>query len=159
MNSHRYHVGITWENGRKGLIFSPEVSTPPFDGGCIEVGTPPQFPGGISGIWSPEHLLVAAVSSCFMTTFLAIAENSKLEFVSFTCRAEGKLELVKGSWIMTEVVLHPRVTITGEGQRARAGSVVQRAEKACLISNSIKSKVIVYPVVEIAERLSVLTGR
>ncbi len=44
----------------------------------IEVATPPEFPKGIAGIWSPEHLLVAAVSSCLMTTFLAVAENSKL---------------------------------------------------------------------------------
>jgi organic hydroperoxide reductase OsmC/OhrA len=43
----------------------------------IEVATPPQFPKGVQGIWSPEHLFTAPVNSCFMTTFLAIAENSR----------------------------------------------------------------------------------
>ena len=57
---------------------------------CIEVATPPEFPKGIAGIWSPEHLFVAAISGCLMTTFLAIAENSTLEFTSFSCQAKGK---------------------------------------------------------------------
>lgn len=43
---------------------------------CIEVATPPEFPKGIPGMWSPEHLFTAAVSGCLMTTFLSIAEKS-----------------------------------------------------------------------------------
>lgn len=39
---------------------------------------PPEF-GGPERTWSPEHLFVAAVSSCLMTTFRAIAEMSELE--------------------------------------------------------------------------------
>jgi len=46
----------------------------------LDVATPPQFPKGIERVWSPEHLFTAAVNSCLMTTFLSIAENSKLEF-------------------------------------------------------------------------------
>jgi len=38
-------------------------------GSFIEVATLPEFPKGIPGIWSPEHLFTAAVSSCLMTTF------------------------------------------------------------------------------------------
>jgi organic hydroperoxide reductase OsmC/OhrA len=62
---------------RKGKLCSPELSKE--NGPCIEVATPPEFPKGMPGIWSPEHLFTAAVSSCLMTTFLAIAENSKQE--------------------------------------------------------------------------------
>ena len=55
----------------------------------VEVATPPEFANGMPGIWSPEHLFVAAVNSCLMTTYLAIADNSKLPFVSFSSRATG----------------------------------------------------------------------
>lgn len=156
MSTHSYNVGITWEKGRKGLLFSPEVSLPPFDGGFIGVATPPQFPKGIPGIWSPEHLLTAAVVSCYMTTFLAIAENSKLDFNAFSCNAIGKLEQAEGSWLMTEVVLRPRLTISSETQRERAVRILERSEKNCLISNSVKAVVTMLPEVVIDERVSVL---
>lgn len=92
MNTHFYHVNISWSKDRKGIMCSPELNMPPAGtNGCIEVATPPEFPKGIPGIWSPEHLFTAAISSCLMTTFLSIAENSKLEFLSFQCKSEGKL--------------------------------------------------------------------
>lgn len=156
MNAHQYNVGITWENGRKGLVFSPEVSVPPYEGGFIEVATPPQFPKGIPGVWSPEHLLVASVASCLMATFLAVAENYKLDFLSFSCDAQGKLEIIDGSWLVTEVVLLPKVRIAEEAQRERAEKALLRSEKSCLISNSIRSKVMMFPEIEVAERISVL---
>ena len=74
---HKYEVNLEWKEDRKGLLSSPILTHE------IEVATPPEFPKGMAGIWSPEHLFVAAVNSCLMTSFLAIAENSKFEFISF----------------------------------------------------------------------------
>jgi organic hydroperoxide reductase OsmC/OhrA len=105
------------------------------------VATPPQFPKGLEGVWSPEHFFTAAVNGCFMTTFLAIAENSKLSFTSFHCTADGKLEKVDGKYLMTEVVLKPILVIESESDREKAERILQKSETACLISNSIKSKV------------------
>jgi organic hydroperoxide reductase OsmC/OhrA len=157
MNTREYNVGLAWEGGRKGLLFSPEITGAPFNAEGIEVATPPQFKGGIPGVWSPEHLFTAAITSCLMTTFLAIAENFKLKFDSFSCNARGKLELVDGSWVMSEVILTPLVNITDENQRELAGKVLIRAEKACLISNSVKSRVTMEPTVRVTERLSTLS--
>ena len=70
MESHFYNVDVNWNTDRKGVMCSPELNLE--TGSCIEVATPPQFPKGIPGIWSPEHLFTAAVSSCLMTTFLSI---------------------------------------------------------------------------------------
>lgn len=145
MNEHFYHVSVAWNKDRKGIMCSPELNAPTQSNGCIEVATPPEFPKGIPGIWSPEHLFTAAVNSCLMTTFLAIAENSKLEFTAFTSNAKGKLEQVDGKFLMTEVELEPVVTIVHEKDRERAERVLTKAEAACLISNSIKSKVSMNP--------------
>lgn len=145
MDSHFYHVNIAWSQDRKGMMCSPELNASTDN--CIEVATPPEFPKGIPGIWSPEHLFTAAVSSCLMTTFLAIAENSKLEFASFQCGSKGKLEQRDGKFQMTEVQLFPVVTIRDEKDRERALRVLQKAEANCLISNSIRATVVMSPTV------------
>lgn len=141
MEAHFYTVSVAWNKDRKGIICSPELDSTASSAGCIEVATPPEFPKGIAGIWSPEHLFTAAVNSCLMTTFLAIAENSKLEFTGFTSNAKGKLEQVDGKYLMTEIMLEPTVTIAHEKDRERAERILTKAEAACLISNSIKSKI------------------
>lgn len=151
MENHYYKVDITWSKERRGIMCSPELESGISDKGCIEVATPPQFPKGIPGIWSPEHLFTASVSSCLMTTFLAIAENSSLEFSSFACKSTGKLEQVEGKFMMTEITLEPHVTIVYEKDREKAERVLQKSEKACLISNSIKSKVVMFPVIDVLQ--------
>lgn len=150
MEPHIYHVNIAWSQARKGMMCSPELNTVQNSAGCIEVATPPEFPKGMPGIWSPEHLFTAAVSSCLMTTFLSVAENSKLDFLSFQCSSEGKLEQVDGKFLMTEVLLKPVVTVADEKDTAKALKVLQKSEANCLISNSVKAKVVMQPEVEVA---------
>ena len=76
-----------------------------------------------------------------MTTFLAISENSRLEFISFKCGSKGILDKVDGKFVISEVLLFPEVVITNESQRERTKRILDKSEKACLISNSITSKV------------------
>ena len=137
--THFYDVNLTWEKDRKGVISSPVLTS------SIDVVTPPEFPKGIEGLWSPEHLFVGAVNSCLMTTFLAIAENSHLEFVAFESNAIGKLEMVDGKYMISEVVLKPILTIKDESSKEKALRVLSKSESACLISNSIKSTIIFEP--------------
>ena len=140
-SAHYYEVKLDWKADRMGLVSSPVLQS------NIEVATPPEFPKGIAGIWSPEHLLVAAVNSCLMTTFLAIAEISIFEFISFTSNANGKLEKIDGKYIISEIVLSPELTIKNIADKEKAQKVLEKSEAACLISNSIKSKIIFNPVI------------
>lgn len=135
MEPHKYNVDLRWINDRIGEVSSPELMD------SIDVATPPQFPKGVEGVWSPEHFFTAALSSCFMTTFLAIAENSGLDFISFQCRAEGVLDKVEGKYQMTEVILYPILKIRNEADREKALRILEKSDKACLISNSVKSQV------------------
>jgi peroxiredoxin-like protein len=143
MEAHYYTVDLNWDAARKGTISSPELNE------TIEVATPPQFPQGIEGIWSPEHLLTAAVESCFMTTFLSIAENSKLQFSSFKCHSKGKLDKEDGKLWMTEILLEPELIISNEADREKAERILHKSEAACLITHSIKSKVIMTPLIKV----------
>jgi peroxiredoxin-like protein len=141
---HYYDVNVHWDSNRKGTLSSPALLTK------IEVATPPEFPKGMAGIWSPEHLLVAAVNSCLMTTFLSIAENSKLEYTSFQSDSSGKLEIVDGKYMVSEIILMPEVIINKEEDREKAMRVLNKSEAACLISNSIKSKIVFNPRIKVA---------
>jgi peroxiredoxin-like protein len=140
---HTYLVDLKWEEGRKGIISSPDLND------SIEVVTPPEFPKGIERIWSPEHLFVAAVESCFMTTFLAVAENSKLDFENLSARATGVLEKVDKRFMITEIDLHVTLEIRDSLQKERAIRILEKSEEVCLISNSVKTKINFVPTVVI----------
>ena len=138
MQVHLYDTEIEWIGEKKGQATAGEF--PP-----LEIATPPEFQGH-EGIWTPEHVLVASVNSCLMTTFLAVAEMSKLDFVAFRSQAQGKLEKVEGQGFqITEVVLRPHITISHERDRERVERVLEKAEKNCFISNSIKAEVRLEP--------------
>ena len=139
-----YETGVEWAGEKRGRLRSPALPE-------IEVATPPEFRGH-ENVWSPEHLFVAAVNSCFMTTFLAIAEASKLDFVSFAAGAVGKLERQDGrGYAVTEIVVRPRLTVLRTQDAERAARILEKAEKQCLISNSVRSAVRMEPSVELVQ--------
>ena len=138
--AHYYKTIVKWDEGRVGTLSSPTLDS-------FKVATPPEFPKGVPNVWSPEHLFVASINICLMTTFVAVAENSKLEIDSFSSEATGKLEKVDGKFMISEVELKPTVKIKLEKDRERAERIIQKAENLCLISNSAKSKIILSPTI------------
>ncbi|WP_097130361.1 OsmC family protein [Spirosoma fluviale] len=146
METHYYEVNLGWQYDRLGQLSSTSLTD------TIDVATPPEFPKGMAGVWSPEHLLVAAVSGCFMTTFLAIAENFQLEFEDFDCKAVGKLEKTDKGLQITEIELLPKLLLRHESDTNKAGKVLLKAEKACLITNSICAKVTMQPTIRVADK-------
>lgn len=130
-----YPVVVSWEGDRRGRASSPDGLPD------LAVASPPPF-GGPAGVWSPEHLFVLAAATCWMTTFLAVSEASKLDVAAIECAGEGTLE--KGDdrrfWI-PRILLRPRVAIVREEDRERAIRLIEKAEGACLISRSMRTEV------------------
>ncbi|SFN77485.1 OsmC family protein [Salegentibacter flavus] len=143
--AHYYNLDLEWTETRKGKISSPQLNDE------IEVATPPEFPGGIEGIWSPEHLFTASVVSCFMTSFTAVAEYSKLDFKSLKCPAVGKMERIDKKFIMSEVVIKPELVIKNTKDEEKAMKLLHKAEEICLITRSIKTEVKMEAIVKITE--------
>ena len=139
-NQYFYATEVEWARDREGQLCASQLP-------CLHVDAPPEFKGH-EGSWTPEHLFVGAVNSCFMTTFLAIAENSKLDFVKFSSAAKGKLEKLGHGFMMTEITLRPRLIISNARDADRALRILEKAEKHCLISNSIKSAVHLEPEID-----------
>lgn len=144
LEKHDYDVDLKWKEGRIGILSSDKLDD------RLEVATPPEFPGGVEGIWSPEHLFVASVSSCFMTTFTAIAEYSKLQFEELSVPATGLMSNESGKFAITEIVLSPKLVIQDENQKDKALRILQKAEEACLITRSIKTEVKLEPTIAVA---------
>ncbi len=138
-----YENTIHWMGEKKGQLTVPGLLS-------LEVATPPEFDGH-EGFWSPEHYFVAAVNACVMTTFLAIAHLSKLEYESYEAQATGKLERPEGQGLQfTEITIRPTLVISQSKDMERAGRILQKVEKQCLISNSIKAVVSLEPQILVA---------
>ncbi|MDZ7771699.1 MAG: OsmC family protein [Balneolaceae bacterium] len=134
-DQHSYTVDLNWREDRRGTLSSPELND------RIEVATPPEFEGGEPGIWSPEHLFVASVSSCLMTTFLAMAGYARLSYSHLEVHARGTLDKTEEGYMMTEITLYPALTIERERDRDKAVRLLEKAEKNCLISRSVKTRI------------------
>jgi organic hydroperoxide reductase OsmC/OhrA len=106
----------------------------------VNFSAPPEF-GGEPGFWTPEHFLLAAVASCFIATFRAIAGASKLEFQGIEVAVEGLLEKDSAGFRFTKVILRPTAIIFDEHERDRTGRLLEKAERICLVTRSLSSAV------------------
>ncbi len=136
---YMYQTEVKWTEQRKGIMScagKPEV----------QVATPPEFKGH-EDIWSPEDLFVASANVCLMTTFLAVAERAGLAFSAYESTAEGRLELVDGKFQFTAITIRPAITLKSGDDAAKAKELIEKAERNCLISNSMKATVALEPVI------------
>jgi peroxiredoxin-like protein len=145
---HEYRIKAISAGGRNGAVQAEGVLS------SISFSAPPEFLGE-AGRWTPEHFLVAAVASCYVSTFSGLAEKSHFEFVSFHLDAEGVFANEDGMWRFTEIKLWPVVTILKEEDRERVMRLLEKAGKSCLIARSLQSKIVLFPAVKMEEELSV----
>jgi len=92
----------------------------------------------------PEAALVAALSSCHMLTFLALAANKGFIVESYEDAAVGHLEKnAAGKLAITRVELHPRIVYGGSKQPSAADLdwLHDKAHKECFIANSVTTEV------------------
>lgn len=107
--------------------------------GTIPFAAPAEF-GGPGDCWSPETLLVAAVAACFLLSFRAIARASKFPWMSLQCEVEGTLEKVDGTMKFTRFVVHAALDVPRDADEKRAHRLLEKAEKTCLVTNSLSSE-------------------
>lgn len=150
IDSHDYQVQLTGDDPKTGYLESTEDALP-----RLEVASPPEF-GGPKGTWSPEHLFVASISACLMTTFRAIAQVSGLEVVEYRDDAIGHLQ--RGDdrlYRIDRVTLRPRVVVADESAIPKAARLLEKAEKVCLVSRSVTSEIDFQPVVLASDRVDI----
>lgn len=99
---------------------------------------PPEFDGP-GGYWSPETLLVAAVADCFTLSFRSIAKASRFKWTELTAEVNGLLERNDGVARFTRFDTHAELIVPAGTDPARARTLMEKAEKICLISNSLSA--------------------
>jgi organic hydroperoxide reductase OsmC/OhrA len=78
-----------------------------------------------------------------------VQERTGLELASYRSLAVGKLERGDEGLSFTEILVRPTIGLRKEEDRAKAAELIERAEANCLISNSIKARVIIEPTIEL----------
>jgi organic hydroperoxide reductase OsmC/OhrA len=127
---HRYEVtAIANEHGHMEITSN---GLPPL------ASAPPAEFGGPGNLWSPETLTVAAVADCFVLTFRAIANASKLRWASLVCDARGTLDRSDEVIRFTAVQLHAHLLLPEGGDADKAQEIIEKAHKGCLVGNSLK---------------------
>lgn len=103
----------------------------------LAVATPPEFRDGLSDVWTPEDLLVAAVATCYSLTFSAIAERRSLPIHDVSLVAAGHV-CRRADGIFGFVVIELAVEITtDEGFERAAEKAAQLAERGCIVNDAL----------------------
>jgi peroxiredoxin-like protein len=134
---HTYLVGL--EAGPSGYAVLSSAGIPD-----LRAAAPSDFDGP-GDAWSPEHLLIAAVESCFLLTLRGVARASKVEFLNLEMSATGIVNRENGVTHFTEIVLRPRLTLAPGTDRERALRILEKSEKNCLVAASLSTPVRIEP--------------
>ena len=134
---HRYEVQLS--GGPNGYATVSTKGMPDLR------SAPPLDFDGPGDAWSPEHLVLAAVETCFLFTLRAVAKASRVEFLALDLSSEGTVDRQDGVTRFTEIVLRPRLTIGPGTDRDRVLAVLQKSERSCLVSASLATPVRLEP--------------
>jgi peroxiredoxin-like protein len=144
--THKFRIRATSTAVRSGLAVAEGIEP------SIAFSAPAEFQGR-AGLWTPEHFFVAAVASCYVSTFSGMASNSNFAFYSLELETEGIVEKDQVGWRFREVILRPRLMIAHEEDKERGSRLLHKAEKNCLVGRSLACAIILKPAVIITEQL------
>ncbi len=133
MHPYPHHYKVSGSSTATGSV---AIGSPGLPG--LESNSPPEFDGP-GGFWSPETLLAAAVADCFILSFRAVARASKFEWKSLDVNVTGTLDRPAGAAAsFTAFETHARLVVAPGTDGARAKTLLEKAEKICLITASLK---------------------
>ena len=154
-----FQVELNWLSKQKGILSAHDVR------GTVHVATPASF-GGEGKDWSPEHLFLGSLSSCFMATYLVFAKKFQFEISRFECNIIGQVELTDGKYQFANINIFPKIYVADDTLKEKATLALQKTQEYCLVSNSIKAEVIYhcevitdhYPWCSVTENITINNG-
>jgi len=106
---------------------------------AIETAPPPEFDGP-GGVWSPETLLVAAIANCFILTFRGVSRAAHFTWEKLEAQVDGTLERISGVTQFTRYNTRAKLTVKAGTDHGKARELLERAEKICLVANSLRGE-------------------
>jgi organic hydroperoxide reductase OsmC/OhrA len=126
-SEHHYEVSLAVD-GRRGLLNAP--GRPQITGGA-----PADF-GGSDDVWSPEHLFLAAINLCLLTTFHALAAKKSFASLEYRDRIEGKIDKTEAGLRFNFIKHHVELKVPAD-EVERARQLLERARKHCIVANAL----------------------
>lgn len=122
-------------------VAGPEGTVSVNSSGLVEIisTAPPEFDGP-EGYWSPETLLVSAVSDCFILTFRGVAKANKYEWINIKVETEGILDRVERVSYFTEFRIKVTLQVPPGTDEEKGHRLLEKAKLGCLITNSFKGE-------------------
>jgi len=139
-----FTTDLHWSGDKLGIVSSTSLKS-------VTVCTPPEF-GGPEGEWSPEHLFLSSITSCFMSTYLVFVDKMKIENTGFECTATGQVEIMDGKYKFTYIHMYPKAFVGSDADVEKAKLAMEKTKKYCLISNSVNAEIVQHPEVVIAKQ-------
>lgn len=136
-----------WTKDRNGVVTGHDIQP------SINFSAPPEFQGE-PGTWTPEHFFTAAIATCFINTFQAISTFSKFNPAALEVAVDGQIEKLEGGYRFTRVTIRPLLTVQTELDRERGLRLLEKSEKACLVSRSLQSEIVLDPRIVVAPALA-----
>jgi len=138
---HFYQTDLTWTGAAAGFADyesydrTHQIAAPGKP--VLTTSSDPAFLG-LPEHWNPEDMLLAALSSCHMLSFLACCARARITVLDYADRATATMvEDGKGGGRFTEATLHPIVTIAQPGKIEHALRLHDTAHKVCFIASSV----------------------
>lgn len=149
MKQHHYEVGMKWV-GNQG-VGTKSYATYSRNHVYSQPGKP-EIPGssdvafrGDPTRYSPEDLLVGAISSCHMLWYLHLCSTHGIIVEEYDDHAAGVMEeFADGNGRFTSITLRPRIVIS-KGDAAKANALHEQAHHFCFIANSVNFPVTCEP--------------
>jgi organic hydroperoxide reductase OsmC/OhrA len=127
VKDHRFPTSVRWLGGRLTRVSAPEKPD-------LDVAVPPEFRGGIEGVWSPEELLVAATASCYSVTVAAVAERHEVPLYDISVRGVGHVTRREDGRLGFVAIELSATVQTAAGSVGAADAAAREAKELCLVS-------------------------
>lgn len=85
-----------------------------------------------------------------MTTFLHLVKKARIEINSYSSSAKGIAELVDNSLEFTSILINIRIEVKSDNDKFHVIKLIEKLSKICLISNSVKTKIELKGIINIA---------
>lgn len=143
---HAYPFMLTWTGNTLQEGYSRDAEATASGKVAIPVSSAAEY-AGTAHRWNPEDLLGAALANCHMLTFLALCAKARVEVTRYEDHAESILDTMeKVTWV-AEIHLKPTIRVARGTSKAKVEELFQKAHKYCFVANSIKSRVVMAPLV------------
>jgi organic hydroperoxide reductase OsmC/OhrA len=139
--THHFACRTVWTGAAEGPVRDYDSYSRTYE---VAIEGKPTLTGSSAGEFkgdeskhNPEDLLLVALSTCHMLSYLALAARAGIEVRAYVDAAEATMAMKDGAVRFTDAILRPRVTVAPGADRAKAAALHDKAHKICFIANSV----------------------